>query len=256
MANKLGNLDVSLLNIGGTSFLGLATDTDFNVGVLTELCKSISDRYDSEEPVKKEFKWTAGMIPHVAGICQSGLTATVMSYDGTNYIAEVTSFSLKITTKLNEGDGVSEVWKWFQAGGTSYEITVEKLITTNAALFHMAMDNNITSIKAQLILTAGETSVTVPVTIGAASHKIENDSLQMENVTMKNRGEPVAATGDALILEILTGDAYVAWSVETGAGDYNGNAIIESGEMTITNGALNKHNFGFANQGAPSYVAA
>ncbi|MCC7229254.1 MAG: hypothetical protein IT203_02605 [Fimbriimonadaceae bacterium] len=258
MANKLTNLDVTVMSLGGdTSWIDVITDAQFDANVLTDVCRAITERYDSEIPVKKEFTWSCDMIPHVAAVCQSNLNASVWSFDGTSYLGEINSCELSVTTEKKFSDGVADLFRWPQALTTKYEVTAEKFITDNADFMEIALANNITSVQAVLIITAGSgLSITLPVTLTAASHSIKSGSLQMENVTIKNNGTPTSVSGDTMMVEIMTGDAYLAWAADSGGSQYSGNAILDSARFKIDNGALIKSSFTFANQGRPSFTAA
>lgn len=256
MANKKTNLDMSIFTLGGVSFLDKITNVKFDTEILSELCRSVAERYGAEVGTKKEFRFSCGMIQHVSDVCQSALTMTVFSYDGTSYIGEVDSFDLEVTTETQNGDGVGDLFRWPQALGTDFTISLNKFITSNADLMEAAIAGNMTDIEATVIVDFAGIDVTIPVLLSAASHSIQDGQLQMEEVTMKKGGTPSVATGDALLVEILTGDAYVAWTADSDAGAYSGNALMVSSKFTVRNAALVRAEHEFVNQGTPSFVAA
>lgn len=256
MALRKDALDVSLFTIGGTDFLGDTKTWNFDIETITDDCRVASDRYHAAVPVKKRLEFTIERIPHVIGVCQSNLNVTVYSVGGASYLGELESGSISITSDSEDGSGVADIWEFPNVLGTDAEIQTNHFATTQAALFHLAGQNNITSVQVEVILTLGGTSVTLPMTMSAASHRIEAGQIQMQNVTFKLRGEPVAATGDAILLEILTGDAFVTWVIQTGAGNYSGNAIITRTNLSFNNAQLLSIEHTLANQGAPSIAAA
>jgi len=256
MSNKITNLDVSLFTLGGVDFLERVEGAQFDTDILDDLCRGVAQRYGAKKGVKKEFKFSCDILQHVSSTCASGLSLSAFTWDGSSVVSEIESFDLDVTTEIKFGDGATEVFRWPQPTGTDYEIQVDKLITSNADWIQIAMDNNVTSIEAQLVLDVAGIDVSLPMLMSAASHSIDGGEMQMEKVVFKKSGTPTVVTGDALLIEILTGDAYLAWAAETGAGDYSGNAIMSSAKLSVKNGALIKSAYEFFNQGAPSYVAA
>lgn len=256
MANKKTNLDVSLYELGGVSFLEVVENCSFDTEVMTDLCRAVNERYGAEKAVKKEFKFSADILQHVADECASGLTLSVFSFDGTSYLGEIESFDLDVSTDTQNGDGPTEVFRWPQAVGTDYNVSANKFIVSNVDWMQAAIANNVTGVEVQIAFTVAGIAISLPMTLSSAKHNIQGDSLQMEEVSFKKRGTPDTVTGDSLLIEILTGDAYLTWAADSDAGSYGGNALITSAKLSVKNGALVKSSYEFSNQGAPSFVAA
>lgn len=256
MANKKTNLDVSLFTLGGTDFLELVEGMRFNTEMLLDLCRSVAERYGAKKPTKKTFTFSGDFLQHVADECASGLTLSVFTVGGTDYLGEIESFNFNTTTETKTSDGPSNLFRWIQAVGTDYSMSANKFITSNADWMELAIANNATSVQVTVAFTVAGIQVSCPMTISAASHSIQGGDMQMEEVTFEKNGTPTVASGDALLVEILTGDAYLSWAADSDAGSYSGNAIITSSKLTIENGALVKSSYEFTNQGAPSFVAA
>lgn len=256
MALRKNFLDISTWAIGGSSFLGVIQSGNFDIEVLTDDCQTISDRYHTAIPVKKRLTWNATKIPHVAGVCQSNLNVTVFSVDGTDFLGELESGSITISTDVTDGAGIADIYEFPNAQSTDVEVSTNLFTTSNHDIFQAAGANNITAVQVDVVVTVGGTSVTLPMTMTAASITLNTGEIQMQNVTFKLRGEPTSATGDALVLDILTGDAYVSWAVDTDAGAYSGNAIITGTSIQFNNSALVSMSHTFANQGNPGIVPA
>jgi hypothetical protein len=256
MAVRKSALDVAVFTLGGTSFLGDTKSWDFQVDVTDDDCRVATDRYHVSVPVKKKLEFTIERIPHVTGVCQSNLSISVYTVGGTSYIGSLESGSISITTDTEDGSGAADLWEFPNTTGTDVEVQTNNFVTSNADLFQLAMANNITAIQVDVVLNLGAVTVSLPMTMTSASHRIEEGQLQMQNVTFKLQGEPNSASGDAVVLEILTGDAYVSWVCDTDAGEYSGNAIITQTSLNFNQAQLQSAQHTLANQGAPSFVAA
>lgn len=253
MSLRKSALDVLVFTLGGTDFLGSTKSWNFDIGVIDDDCRVAIERYHSSTPVKKKLEFSIERIPHVVGICQSNLNVTVNTVDGASFLGELDSGSITITTDTADGSGVGDLWEYQNALGTDVEIQSSYFVSDDADLFILAGQNNITSVQVDVVLTLGGTSVTLPMTMTAASLHIEEGQLQMQNVTLKLRGEPTAVSGDAMVVEILTGDAYVSWAIETGAGDVSGNALVSGTTINFNNAQLLSMEHTLANQGAPAF---
>lgn len=256
MADRLTALDVSVFQIGGVSFLGDTKSWDFNIPVDDDDCRVASDRYHASIPVKKELTFNIERIPHVSTVCQSGLNISVYTVGGNSFLAQLESGSMSITTDVVDGSGIADIWKFMNSVGTDVEIQTNHFVTSNAALFQLAAANNISAIQVDVVITIPDVcEITLPMTMTAASHKIAAGELQMQNVTFKLRGEPTSVDGDSVLIEILTGDAYVSWNITTDGGIYSGNAIISQTDLQFNNAALLSMSHTLTNQGQPSYTA-
>lgn len=256
MALRKDALDVSVFTIGGTSFLGDTKTYNFDIETVTDDCRVAEDRYHSAIPVKKRLTFDIERILHVTAVCQSNLNVTVYSVGGSSYLGELDSGSVSFTSDVEDGSGVADIWEFPNVLGTDIEIQADHFVTTQAALFHLAGANNVSAIQVAVILTLGGVTVNCPMTMSAASHKIEAGQVQMQGVTFKLRGTPTAVTGDDIIAEIATGDAYVAWAINTAAGQYSGNAIITQTSLDFANSQLITMKHTLANQGAPSVTTS
>jgi hypothetical protein len=256
MSLRKDALDVSIFTVGGVSFLGDTKTWDFAARITDDDCRVASDRYHSSQPVKKALEFTIERIPHVTGICQSNLHVSVYSVGGTSFLGELESGTININSDVEDGSGIADIWEFPNVLGTDFELQTNHFITSNADLFQAAIANNISEIQVTVIITLGPVSVTLPMTMTAANHRIEAGQIQMQNVTFKSQGEPDAASGDAITLEILTGDAFVAWAIDTDAGAYSGNAIITQTTINFNNAQLQTMEHTLANQGAPSFTPA
>jgi len=256
MSTRLDALDVSVFQLGGTSFLGDTKSWDLGVQIDDDDCRVANDRYHASIPVKKSFEFSIERIPHVSTVCQSGLNISAYTVGGNSFLSQLESGTMTITTDTADGAGIADIWKWPNSVGTDVEIQCNHFVTSNAALFQLATANNISDIQVDVVITIPDVGeVTLPMTMTAANHKIEAGQLQMQNVTFKLRGEPTSVDGDAVLLEILTGDAYLSWNITTDGGIYSGNAIVTQTVLTFNNGALLGMTHQLANQGAPSYTA-
>ena len=256
MSLRKSALDVSLFTLGGVDFKGTVKSWDFNTEVITDDCRVAVERYHAAIAVKKRLEFTISRIPHVADACQSNLDISVFSVGGTSYLGALESGSMRITTDGVDGSGVADLWEFINAVGSDVEIQTTLKVSTQAALFQLASANNSSGVAVEVILTIGETTVTLPMTMSAASHKIEEGALQMQDVTFKLRGTPVDVDGDAMVIEILTGDAYVSWAIDSEAGQYSGNAIITQTTLSFNNSQLQSLEHTLVNQGAPSITTS
>lgn len=256
MATRKSALDVSLFTLGGVDFLGSTKSWDFQVDVTDDDCRVAIDRYHTSKPVKKKLEFPIERIPHVDDVCQSNLNISVYTVGGGNFLGELESGSISITTDVEDGSGIANLWEWPNSLGTDLQLQANHFVTTNADLFQELLANNITDIQVEVVVNLGPVAITFPGTMTSGNHSIQEGQIQMQNVTFKLRGEPDAATGDALVLEILTGDAYVSWVCNTDAGEYSGNAIITSTTITFNGSQLQSMEHTLANQGAPSFTPA
>ncbi len=256
MANKFTNLDTSLFTLGGTDFLEKVENMRFNAEAMLDLCRGVAQRYGAKKGVKKEFTFSCDFLQHVSNTCASGLTLSLFSLDGSDFYSEIDSFDLDVTTETVFTDGAADLWRWIQAVGTDYRSSGSKFISSNADFMELLMQSNVTDIEVTTLITVAGIQLSLPMILSSSEHSIQGGAAQVENWTLEKNGTPTLVTGDALLAEILTGDAYLSWAADSEAGAYSGNAIVTSAKLSVQNAALVKSSYEFANQGQPNFTPA
>lgn len=252
MADRKTSLDTASLTIGGTDYKALCTGYQFGVDDDQVKRKSVVDRYGKNCTVKQGGNFRISLFSENAGACQTNLDVTVFTVGGTALIGRMKSGRLSASTLRTEGAGLSSRWKFPNSVGTEYSVSGDLYISSTAPLM-LLMDNaSITALDVTVTMTIGVLSFECPMTLKGVVHVVEEGQIQMENCTLEMRGDPVTVSGRALFVDLMTGDSVVAFSIDTGAGTYTGDALITSGEISWSDGALIEDTYEFEVQGTPT----
>lgn len=220
--------------------------------------RGVGERYQDEVIVGSRATFSASVFRTVGGARQTNLTASVFSFGGTSYLGRMKSYTLTGTTVSDEGSGHADRWEYDFATGTNLQLSGTLQVATVAEL--MALQAGAISAKGvQVILASGGTRVTAPMQLRSASHNIDVERIQMEDVQFGMKGSTglaVAAVApavnpDPIIASLLTGTASVAWSFDSGANVYTSadGALIQSFEIQGADNAIIRDMFEFKVQG-------
>lgn len=152
------------------------------------------------------------------------------------------------------------------ATGTTLEAQGELLVTTSAALVVTGVTGAKADLEVAVTVTAGGITFTCDMTLSAASQRSERGAIQKYSVTLRGRAAPSAPTGTASIFSIGVAsgqDAIISLVSNTGGNQFGigantVDALITSGRLTFSDGAIITEDYEFAVQGAlsGSHVAA
>ena len=254
MARKT-HLDVSAWTVGGTDFIGLFKNASVDIEAMTQEGRAVSQRYGLAIPVKKNVSFSFDELITSSGggaIRQSNLNITVFSIGGTSYLGTLDSGSLKITTVCKDGSADPDEWEFNYAMGTEYEVEAELFVATSATLLTAIAAAGITGLLVAVSISLGGSVVALPMTLTKGSHTTGEGEFQKQKVSLKGRGAPTTATGNPLVVSILTGTASIAYSLNTGANTYAGDAIVKESGFTWANSQLITASHAFAGSGAPT----
>lgn len=253
MARKthLDVADVTLFSAG--DYLGLFKTLDLNLDPTTENGRTVSQRYELTEVTKKKGTFSIQeLITNTTR--QTGLNITIFSVGGTSYLGTLRTGQLEITTESADGSGGADEWEYPYAGGTSYRVTGELQIASTANFATLMASAGVSGLNLAVSLAFGGLVFQAPMKLSAVGHSINVDNvIQTQNITLMGRGTPTSVSGGTGILaRIATGTAVVAYSINTGANQYAGDALITKSTFGFGNGQILTANHEFAMQGAPT----
>jgi hypothetical protein len=249
------HLDVSAWTLDGNSFLGLFKNASIDLEAITQPGRAVSQRHQLAIPVKKKMAFSIEeLITSTGGsaIRQSNLNVTVFTVGGTSHLATLDSGTLKVMTDTKDGSADADEWEYAYALGTDYEITAELFVATAAQLMSTIAAAGVSGLLVAVALTLGGTAFAAPMTLTADSHTTGEGDFQKVKITLKGRGTPTTATGNTLLVSILTGTAALAYSMNTGANTYAGNAIIKDTTINWANSQLITASHSFEGCDAPT----
>jgi len=247
------NLDVSVFSLGGTSVLGTAKNATLEESQTTESSRVLNQRYQTECVVKRSWKLNASLRKFNSAACRTGLDVSVYTIGGTDYLGDLDSLEISITTEDKDGSGIADEWMSPQAVGTRHEITGKLKIQSTATSTLMALAaGSIASLDVTVAITIGGVlTATMPMMLQMASHSWAEGDIQMIDVKFVPRGAPSGTpTGDALVISAFTGTGLAAIAATTGAQTYAGNALISSARISAQNGQIISLDYEFKGLGA------
>lgn len=159
--------------------------------------KCIGESYEYMQLVKKGAIFnatlnqsaTAGTKP-----MQTGLSVSVFSIGGTDYLGDLQSGSISLTNNVADGSGIADEWKY--ASVTGRNLTIEAMMTVPAATTGHALftvfDGNEAAQAVTLIFTGGLAAFQMPVIIESLEAGVQQDGLSEMTLRFKPRGVPSA----------------------------------------------------------------
>jgi hypothetical protein len=249
------NLDVSVFNIDGTSVLGTAKNATLEISQTTEGVRGINLRHQKDCVVKRTWKLSGSFRKFNGTACRTSLDVSVFSIGGTDYLGDLDSLEISITTEDKIAEGVADEWVSLQAVGTRHEISGKLKIAGSATSTLMALAaGTIASLDVTVAVTIGGVlTATMPMMLQMASHQLAEADLQMIDVKFSPRGAPTGTpTGDSLFISAFTGTSVAAIAASTGAQTYAGSSLISSARISAQNGQIISLDYEFKGLGALS----
>jgi len=203
----------------------------------------LADRYAINQVVKQGQ--LADFVVFMAGsgsLLASNLDITLWSIGGTAYLGSVRRGSIRVTTVDQDRSGIADAYKYPNATRTHVEVQTHKLVIVSAPFVSGLMTGSISSFNVTAAITFGASSFSCPMSIKSATHSVDRDEMQMEEVSMTLAGTPMGPSDSSLLGNILLGTSLVTLSADTGGGVYatgsDQTALITKLNTTFRDGAL------------------
>lgn len=249
--SRLTHLDVSAYSIGGTSYLGNFKATTFDIDPTVVEGKAVSQRHDRGVVTKRKLTFKTDELLTATSVRKTNLDVTVFTVGGTGYLGRLKSGSIKVTSTTKDGSGIADEWESPVCVATGYEISGTFQIASTADFMALAGGAR-AGLNAVVSVSLGGTTFTAPMVLSKASHKIDVDDLQIEDVTFTAGGLPTAASGNAVLASVALGTAEMAFAATTGAIGYAGTAIATETNLQFADGQILSASHSFACEGAPT----
>lgn len=258
MSTRRTALNVVAATIGGTDWSDRIKSLEISPEVIAADGRTILDRYQNEVVTAKDLRFSSRML---RGAKTARLTALDVSAWTTTeaLIGSLESGRVLITTdQTDEGKAVNSQWRFPNPIGTAIEITgkFKPPSAVSPAAFAL-MFGALSGLDVACTITINAQTITADMLMKAVPVSIEAGRISRYDVSLSGKidGSAPVVAGQALLVDIATGDAAVAYSLDVGFGKWEGNAIITRGELVVENEALIEESFDFANQGTPTFTA-
>jgi hypothetical protein len=239
------HLDVASLTIAGTDYKTQVKSCNIDLEVVTASGRAVTQRYGQDVPVKKRGSFSVTTMRTVTGTRQTNLSISVFTVGGTDYLGKLRSYTLNVTTVIDEASGLADEFESPQSTGTDYNVTSDLLVETSAALTKLIADAGVTGLAVQVVLTGGGGTISLPMILTASTHRTEDGKIQVENVRLSHNGTPTSVTATSLLTLILTGAATATYSLDYGSNSYAGDALCTSATVQVSDGAIIDDTFNF-----------
>ena len=257
--------DVSVLEIGGVDYRGLATQASVAINHQTADSRPISRKYANPQAVKSS--WVLNMT---SNIVKSG-AATVTNLDltgtsilGTAYVADVESLQFNVACAHVPGDACQDGWAYPVYDSSDITGTATLKVPTGSVQI-MAGQDAPGDADGVFTFTLNGNTVTLPVILTSIDHSMVNGSVQTVTVSFQGQDPrtgnmPTAPTGTTTIVEKILNAPETALAVEVeskavGGVNYTGNVLISAYGLSINNGAVVSETFTWTGVGAPTTAA-
>lgn len=255
MADRKTALDVSSITIAGTDFKDRTIDASIVGEVTNEDGKSFVDRYSEAAATKYKLTFSTEMLRGANDARITNLDVTVFTIGGTAQIGNIKSGSINVETKASENAGIKDKWTFPNSTGTDIELRGTLFVTTVATELATIGGGVLANLKVACTVTINAQSVVLAGLITNATLRATRDGVQEYDVTIKLRGSgSLAAAGQAILVDVITGDAIVTYSLNVDGNTYSGNALIMRASVDFSDGQLLRERFEFENQGTPTLV--
>ncbi|RYG36112.1 hypothetical protein EON81_10735 [bacterium] len=256
---RKGHLDVTLATFGAQVLLGKFRALTIDGEVQTEDGRAVTQRHQLDIPVGgRTFKFMVEELITSEGagaIRQSGLNVTVFTIAGSLLLGRFKSGSLKVTTVTDDGAGGADEWQYPTAQGTDYSVDGEFQIADTALFNSLMLASGISGLLTTAAISVGGIAFAAPMTLKTSGQGVRTKEIQTERATLTGRGTPTTATGNTFLTSILLGSASVAYSVNSGAGSYYGDALITDSTLNFAGKQLVSASHTFQAYGQPSGIA-
>jgi len=258
LPTRVTSLDANLFSFDGQDFIGSWKTFDYGIEMTTQEGQSSSSRYVKKQATKRKKTFSLTVFhPAASGTDRaSNLSASVYTIGGSDYLGDLKSATLTLTTKTSEGSGAVELDSYPVAGGTDLQITASHLVSSSAALVALASQSEtLSDFEVTVAFTVAGLAFSAPMLLSAASLKLtEGGAVQMEDVTFELHGDITAPTGSTtgakhLFVLIATGTASLIYSVDTGSLTETGYALITKATLTYQDAQIVEDQFEFTCQG-------
>lgn len=253
MADRKTALDVSSLTIAGTDWKDRAIEASLVGDVTNEDGKSLIDRYSEAAATKLKLTFSAEMFRGANLSRLSNLDVGVCTFGANAHIGELKSGTLSVDTKSQEGAGIKDKWSFPNSTGTDIELRGSMFVTTTALELATIAGGTLANLSVACTLTINSQSIVLTGLITNATLRSSRDSILEYDVTIKLRGSgSLAAAGQTILVDAITGDAIVTYSINMDGNTYSGNALITRASIDFSDGQLIRERFEFENQGTPT----
>lgn len=253
MADRITALDVTNLSVAGTDWKDRLIDLNYGFEIQTEEGKSLQERYGQAVTTKIRNTFSLEMLRGASLSRETSLDVSVYTIGGNANVGTLESGEISVTTKSEDGSGVADKFTFPNSVGTDIEIRGTLFITTTALDVTTAGSGTLANLKVACTVTINANAVVISGLIKSAVHKVTRDGIQRWDVTISLRGSgSLAAAGQTILVDAITGDGIVTYSLATGANTYAGNALITRAAVSWSNGSVIKDRFDFEGQGTPT----
>lgn len=262
--------DMSLFSLGGSSYLGLFRNVKLAGTFDTVESRPAVNLASRAQVVKKGGVLSTELMSVVSGSAKvSHLDLSVFTLDGSSWLGAISGkFSGSFEHK--EADGPGTIWKYPLVVSKDYEFSGTIKVPATGGIQAMMVDAwSATAADNEWVVTftVNGVAITLPMVLTSAEVVFEEAGIQTVAITMKGQGPdntatayPTAPTGTTSILEkaFNAPKTAIAWALTSHATEglaYSGNAVIQSFEIGIEDGALINIAYAYATQGAVTATA-
>lgn len=253
---------VSAFTLDGTNLLASLTDLTFTGQVLSEMGHGINTQETKACPQKLDSRCSFTINVAGSNCPKDGLSLTAMSVDAENVLATNQSFTMSISVASQRTDGNADWNTYRTATERTVTYTFDWQVASAAASIGQitSMLGSTASTLSDLVMAVsvgfGGTTYTQNCLIKSADHTMTRGGIQTYKTVLESRELASApASGTDVIAVALIGDALLTVAADTDAGTYDGVILIESVELTVSNGSLAKITGSGFFQGAVTYAA-
>jgi hypothetical protein len=260
MSLALTNLDITTLTIGGTSYLRNAEGVSFDFGFPLDDAHGIAMRHKHRVATKRRNTFTVPMFRFTNSRPRTNLDVSLFDFGTEELIGDLKSGSIRISTDVEDGSALADGYTFPVPVGTNVEVSGSLLVRGGAelAILDAIGDGALTDLEVAMAVTIDGIAFAMPMVVSSAALSKQRGALQKYDITMEpqatmtsNYGITQDMAGVALMQSIISGSAFVAFSVVTTDGlTLSGNAILLSGECTFDDQAVVRDSFEFEVQGA------
>lgn len=254
MADRKTALDVTSITIAGTDWKDRTVSASISGDITHEDGRSFIDRYSEAAATKYKLSFSTEMLRGANDARLTNLDVSVFTIGANTHIGELKSGSLNVTTHSSEGSGIKDKFTFPNSISTDIELRGTLMVTTVATELVTIGGATLANLKVACTLTINGQSFVMSGLITNATLKATSDGVSEYDVTVKLRGSgSIAVAGQTILVDAITGDAIVTYSLVVEGSTIAGNALILSASVDFADGQLLRERFEFEGQGTPTF---
>lgn len=249
---------MTVLDIAGTSYLGTFDEATINVDMTKVDGRGAAERYGKECTVLRAGTLDTGLMRDGTACRITNLDISALLIGATDIRPVYTGGSLRFENAILDAHGGSDEWSYGQVESTNFSGSVDFMVDPTAFDPMALALGAIAGTNTTITYTAGTGStIILPITLSRVTRGIRKGDLQTYTMAFGRGGTPTAV-GTALPLFALglIGSAECAFQIDPAGGNYAGDALIASGELTFGRGQIEKQRYALRFQGEPGEIAA